>query len=1158
MGSAIAGIGSVPHSVIRRLRWAAAITALLALACWPTAAAVAAVAAPERTLRPGGSQGGVSDRVIVLLKSQPSVISQGSRAFALRSARRSAAIASEQAPLLRELRRGHATRIMAYRLVNAFAATVSPAQAASLRTNPSVAAVLPDVMIQGAPALPQPASPAPPVPRQVGATQTLTPHVIPRACGSHGQVLLDPEALQTTNTASADSAATTARSLGVTGAGVKVAFLADGLATGNVNFIRPDGRSVFDRAFGGDYQDFSGDGPGRRTGGAEAFIDANSIAGQGIHVYDVRAFSAQHDPAPCDLRIEGAAPGASLVGLDVFGTFDATLESNFLEAINYAVQTDHVNVLNESFGANPFPDSAALNVTEQFNDAAIAAGTTVTVSSGDSGNTSTIASPASDPKVISVGASTTFRFYAQTNYAAARYFATTGWLNDNVSSISSSGLTAAGGTVSLVAPGDAGFASCSTNTAIYQGCVNLTSGPSPVELSGGTSESAPLTAGAAALVIQAYRQSHGGSTPSPSLVKQILTSTATDLGLPASEQGAGLLNSYKAVLLARSIRTSAGAPAPVGDTLLTSRSALTATGPAGSRRSWKLTVTNTGADPQLVRASGRTFGPDEDVRTGSVRLDDSTSPEFTDDQGTPDDYQVFHFSVRPGADRLTASIAYESDPGDPGGPDRLILIDPRGRLAADSLPQGTGDFGSAEVRVPAAGVWTGVIFSATGFESGLGGTVRWRVATQRFARFGTVSPAAFLLQPGQHQAVRVTATLPAGAGDSAGSVVLTSDLGGSDRYLGAESDSIPVTLRSMVDLSNGGAFSGVLTGGNGRPPGIAQVDYFKFRVGQGHRAITANVSLTNDRADVVGSYLIAPDGQALGFGQNTLDNVNGRALTAYTLDPVAGIWTLAVAFTGPVVGNEVSQPFSGTIALDGTVATATGLPDNPRQVLKPKVPVTIGVKVTNTGLAPEDFFLDPRLARPATFTLSSQTGQTFLLPLGVQPEWFVPTQASSATVTAKGNVPVVFDWGPIQGVPDLFAPASAGDRASGTFTPAGGSVQSGDWVANPNQLGPYPHGEPDGSVTVAMTVTAKPFDRSMTPATGDLQLSSVDLLTPVDPVTIAPGRSAIIKVTLRPAGAPGTVVRGILYVDDFVAAVPPYGQTAGDELVAIPYAYKIK
>ena len=263
--------------------------------------------------------------------------------------------------------------------------------------------------------------------------------------------------------------AKTARSLGITGSGVTVGWIADALDPNNPDFIRPNGKHVFV-----DFKDFSGFGTSAPTSGAEAFGDASAIAAQGREVYDVSHYSALPLNRPCNIRVEGVAPGANLVGLVAFGASNVAPDSSILEAIDYAITTAHVNVLNESFGINNYPDDGgALDLIAQANDQAVAAGITVVESTGDAGVTNTTGEAATDPNVISAGASTDNQNYIQDGFGGSRFPEVKGWSNDEISSLSSSGFDQRGRTIDVVAPGESDWALCSTNLDEFGGCASL-------------------------------------------------------------------------------------------------------------------------------------------------------------------------------------------------------------------------------------------------------------------------------------------------------------------------------------------------------------------------------------------------------------------------------------------------------------------------------------------------------------------------------------------------------------------------------------------------------------------------------------------------------------------------------------------------------------
>jgi hypothetical protein len=1118
-------------------------------ACAAAASGAIATATAGAAAQPSGPQ---SARVIVVLKNQERSLPATPQLVMLR--RRT--LAQMQAPLRAQMVRSGAQNIHTYTLINAISATVSPAEEARLRANPAVSEVIPDELIS----LSQPQGTG----AQAGpASATVTgPHANVRGvCSTDGRPQLNPQALELIHADSDVRGAKTARSLGFTGAGVKVAFIADGLNINDKDFIRPDGQHVIVA-----FKDFTGEGTAVPTGGEEAFGDASSIAAQGRVTYNVRGYSPDAVTESCPIRIEGVAPGASVVALDVFGAENAGYSSSIIQAVDYAVTVQHVNVLNESFGNNYYPDdSADLDLIKAADDAAVAAGTTVTVSSGDAGPTSTLGTPGTDPKVIEVGATTSYRLDIQAGYGGAQFPGVRGYLNNNISSFSSGGFIQQGRTLDLVAPGELGWALCSSDVSQWAECTNYSGKPSNFVAFGGTSESAPLTAGTAALVIQAYRRTHYGSTPSPALVKQFIVSTAQDIGAPADQQGAGLLDAYRAVLAAESYRVSRRA----GDELLFGATQLNATEQPGTRTTFADTITNDGAARQTVSLHPRTLGSYTTIHTQTVQLSDTNSPHTIGFLGEPANYEPIRFTVPRNENRLSASIAFKV--GSPALQEddlnarvRLTLIGPGGALAAYSVPQGDGNYGNVQIADPAAGTWTAYVWSREGADGGTQGLVKFGAAVARYTGFGTVSPDRFTLRPGQSRRVTLTVRTPSQPGDAAGAIVVDER--------GATS-TIPVTLRSLVPLGRE-SFTGVLSGGNGRSVITGQTFYYQLNLPAGEPELNATVKLANNPNNPFTAFLVSPSGEALATASNTVLGSTGPVqqigAQLHVVAPAAGRWTLIIAFIPFVSGNALSEPFTVTTDQSPSGATASGLPDTTTAMLPAGQAQTATITVTNHGPEPELYFLDARLPRRTTrglvATCSSPTPtgpcNTTTVPLidtANIPLYVVPPETTklSEQASTTGTTPIQFDSAAPLGDPDI--PSTQGSTVSATLN--ANQIAQGVWDIAPDVVGPFGStGVANEQVSTAASVTTLAFDTDVSSPTGDLWEASVGLqsLSAFNPVVANPGQTVRIPLTITPSQAPGTRVSGTVYLDDVTQVA--FGQLStlvGDQLAAFPYAYRV-
>jgi hypothetical protein len=1058
-----------------------ATVALAAAALTAAGAGVLATvtaASPNPSLAPvlgSAEQGGA---VIVWLKNDHANLNLRSAASARQTAAR-----NDQKPIVAAIKNNGGTDVVQLVSVNAVAAHVSAAGVDALRKLPGVKEIIPDATVPVG-------DPAPTGPKVTGVKITPDATALRKAksksaqqqdtnpfptasCGTQDNPLIEPEALQTINA----PAMTNAGLATEPGHGVIVAN--DGISTaprgdlvGNPNFVRPaadGGGSVVVGATPGDTTD-STDG--------EYYGDASSIDAQGTVLYQYsKELPYSGMPDTCYFKLVGDAPGASMVDTNTIDTPESidndpsTLSlSQALKAVDAAVLKAHADVINESYGYSNSPGSYAIHYAA--NDAAVDAGVTVVASSGDSGVQGTVSSPASDPKIIAAGATNTHRLNAM-----AYGFA--GWVNDDITPLSSGGTTPDNKLVDLVAPGYGGEAACNPHGS---DCPTNTQ----TEAFGGTSQSSPLIAGAAADVIQAYRDSHNGDSPSPALVKQLLVSTARDVSAPADQQGAGQVDIGAAGAAAQQTANTTVTTAPATNGLISTPTQLDLSGDGGTTSFQSVKLYNTSRSSTTVTGTYRELGPAHQIGstvTENVSAPDPALPVPADGaQAAPD----ITLDVPAGLDRLHAEMIWPDATN--GAILSFILTDPSGRLRQISYDYGTAsataigtvpNMGNVDVANPEAGTWRVQIKWANGrahLQSlpNVPGTYTGTVSFKATGSNWITSPASPTTTVAAHGSATIPlqVAFPNAPGDHPASVQFVAANGAKT--------SLAIARRTLVP-STGGEFDTQITATVGR--GIGQITTFNVNVPAGRPDLGVTVTTPDASPDnPMSLYLVNPAGTSVATHTTTTGNpprtrtvngvlltpgANGQGVTFHVANPMAGTWEIDVAlnltssgkeFTQTVVGDVLAQAPAITSPAGGTTPTSTQPPISGTGVPGDTVTVMNGTAVvcTATVAANGTWSCTPSLALPsgpATLT-ATQADQTGNPSTAATVAFTVPTGSTSSTGAVAGNAPATLAL--TLGAPASFGAFAAGvDRTYTASTTANVVSTAGDAtlsVADPGHL----------------------------------------------------------------------------------------------------------
>ena len=673
----------------------------------------------------------------------------------------------------------HSKGVYRYHLIPAVAATISSDTLAAMRNDPSVLAVVPDRRI-----------PAPKVPSGAEGTTSVG------AAATTGA--LEPEALQLTHAQDAWNVKVNGQA--VKGQGVRV-----GLTDTGTDPTHPDLAAAIEA-----YRDFTGTGLQDNDGHGTA--TSSCVAAQGRPVFNPETGTT--------MRVSGMAPEAKVLMAKV-GDLNGAYDSQFIRGIEWLVD-EKVDIISDSWGGFALPPDGNDPVSMAVK-AAIDAGITYCVSAFNEGpGQGTLGSPSDVKGALTVGASTGNREFSQIQFLVNSPGAYKG---DQVILWSSRGPNSLGDfKPDVMAFGAYGWALAPMAGDAY--------GNVGIQEFGGTSMASPVCAGVLALAESAWKLAHPGRPlPAPSYWKNLLASTATDLGYPALDQSSGLVNAQAAVKAVlrrgKSMLVSVGAD----------KNNATSWSPrlnAGASASTTITIKNTGDVKESVWLKPTAFVVDDSQTiTKDITLLEADGY-----------FDAEMITIPAGTQFVQAKVTW------PSGPNvsiRTAWYDSEGNfLTYAPTYGGYGHLALAQVSltgpadqrpvVTAGEPWEFDIFPRGSMPpTGPTQVVHMQIQFLHKATWPAMklSASSLTIKPGKTAKVTATVKAPAAAGTSFGRLVVGN---------GSTRTTVPVSIRVPVKMLNGqGAFSGAVTGSTVEYNG-GEFYFYDFSVPSGTSSVTASLT----------------------------------------------------------------------------------------------------------------------------------------------------------------------------------------------------------------------------------------------------------------------------------------------------------------------------